>query len=193
MFHNDHSHHSLSHARRRARIGAQRAWAAGLATTALALAAGLAVGEISGIKAMHLLKSMMPTVRFFVSAIMTAAATILALMLTLLSLSFNSHSRLKAAHYERIQQIAFIDCVAFVGATLFMMLLLVSVPMEQTGALPPARLDVMFQLVLAATAGLGGVLVAIVVLLFSALRDMIDALALGKRSSVLLEPEEDRS
>jgi hypothetical protein len=185
-------HKRHSSAEHRARLGIYRALAAGIATMLVAFLGGFGVGELSGVKAMHMLESMMPTVRFFVSAVMTAAATILALMLTLLSLSFNSRSRLKAVHYRRIQQIALIDCIAFITATLFMILLLVSVPLEQSGTLAQRWQDAVYWVVLGMTSILGGLLVGVVVMLFSALRDMIDALALNERSTLLAEPAEER-
>jgi hypothetical protein len=76
-----------------------------------------AVGETSGAEARALLNGMLPTTRFLCSGVMTASATTLALMLTLLSLSANTSSKLKQDHYERVRQIALLDAIAFIAAT----------------------------------------------------------------------------
>jgi hypothetical protein len=153
------------------------------------LAGGLLTQQLSGAQALQLLEAMMPTVRFFTSSVMTVAATTLALMLTLLSLSFNSGSRLKAMHYRRLRQVALIDCIIFVAASLFMMVLLVSIPFERTLAAPAHWLDSFYLFVVSATGLLGGLLAGTVVMLFGALHDMIDVLALGKRDGRLVSVE----
>jgi hypothetical protein len=153
------------------------------------LAGGLLTQQLSGAQALQLLEAMMPTVRFFTSAVMTVAATTLALMLTLLSLSFNAGSRLKAMHYRRLRQVALVDCIIFVTASLFMMALLVSVPLRHGLAISANWLDSFYLFVVSATGILGGLLAGTVVMLFGALHDMIDVLALGKRDGRLVSEE----
>jgi hypothetical protein len=161
----------------------------GMLIAVATVAAGLLTREFSDVAPMRLLETMMPTVRFFTSAVMTVAATTLALMLTLLSLSFNSGSRLRPIHYQRLRQVALVDCITFVAASLFMLVLLVSVPLEEAAALPPRWLGAFYLFVVGAMGVLGGLLAGIVLMLFGALRDMIDVLALGKQDGRLVVVE----
>lgn len=94
----------------------------------------LAIGNLSSFEARTLLEASLPTVRFLCSAVMTASATTLALMLTMLSLSAGSDRKIKGARFERIRQIAFVDVVAFVGATLLLVALVV--PFAESSEIP---------------------------------------------------------
>ena len=64
------------------------------------------LGQVSDYEAIDNLKEIRPTLRFTASGSMTATATILALMLTLLSITENADRKLKGYHYDRIWWIA---------------------------------------------------------------------------------------
>lgn len=129
------------------------------------------VGEISGAEARDLLTSMLPTARFLYSAVVTASATVLALMLTLLSLSFNTQSRLDASHYQRIRRIALIDTVTFITAMSFLLFLIV--PLDEPQSIVPSWYEVFYYTTVVGSAVLGGLLVTIVLMLYSTVTDMI--------------------
>ncbi|MGH7541821.1 MAG: hypothetical protein ACRELC_12560 [Gemmatimonadota bacterium] len=59
----------------------------GAVSTIIAVSGLSLVGRVSGFEGRALVESLMPTVRFLASTVATAAATILALMVTLLGLS----------------------------------------------------------------------------------------------------------
>ncbi|MEP0546211.1 MAG: hypothetical protein ABJF88_04710 [Rhodothermales bacterium] len=130
-----------------------------------------AVGETSGAEARALLNGMLPTTRFLCSGVMTASATTLALMLTLLSLSANANSKLKQDHYERVRQIALLDTVAFIAATI--VLLCLNIPVEQADNVAASWYDVLYYAFLGASAVLGGLLVVIVLMLYNTVKYMI--------------------
>lgn len=130
-----------------------------------------AVGETSGAEARSLLRGMLPTTRFLCSGVMTASATTLALMLTLLSLSANTNSRLKMDHYERIRQIALLDAVAFIAATF--VLLCLNIPLEQADNVATSWYTGLYYGFLVASAILGGLLVIIVLMLYNTVKYMI--------------------
>lgn len=130
-----------------------------------------AVGETSGAEARALLSGMLPTTRFLCSGVMTAAATTLALMLTLLSLSANANSKLKRDHYERVRQIALLDAVAFIAATF--VLLCLNIPVELADNVAASWYDVLYYAFLGASAILGGLLVVIVLMLYNTVKYMI--------------------
>ena len=146
------------------------------------------VGGLSSWEARSLLEAALPTVRFLCSSLMTATATTLALMLTLLSLSAGSDRRIKGAHYERIRLVAFVDVVAFVGATLLLALLVV--PFSEATDIPVQWYKGIYYGMTLSSALLSGVLVAVMLLLYAAVRDMIDTVGPGD-DSPLYVPEDD--
>lgn len=174
-----------------ARDVTQAAIAAVLAAT-VAFAGGYAVGSITGFEAVRLLGASLPTVRFLASGMMTATATILALMLTLLSLSYGTDFRMRDVHYRRVKAIARVDTIGFVVSTVFLLLLII--PLEETDQVSAAWYDKIYYGVLATSAGLGGLLIAIVLMLYHTVRDVIDTIAAegpGPLAHEEAPPEED--
>jgi hypothetical protein len=137
----------------------------------VALAGMLLVNVGSGSEARFLLEAMMPSVRFLCSAVMTASATILALMLTLISFSSAQERRLKRAHYDRVRQIAFVDTATFAAAIIF--LLIISVPLAEAAEIPAGWYSVVYYVTVVYAAALGGALIAIVLMLYQAITDLI--------------------
>lgn len=158
-----------------------------------ALVAGLgvlAVGQLSGFEARGLLEAMLPSVRFLSSALMTASATIMALMLTLLSLSHNAQSKLEARHYVRIERVAMMSSIELIGATLLLMLL--SIPITENGPeIPSIYFQVLYYAVLIASALLGGFLCTIVLVLQKAIHGLIYILSPSHSSTIAFEGEGD--
>ncbi|MBK9050749.1 MAG: hypothetical protein IPL78_07485 [Chloroflexi bacterium] len=135
-------------------------------------------GRITNFEARGLLEAMMPSVHFLSSSVMTASATIMALMLTLLSLSQGARTNLRPIHYHRIQQIGFMDAIAFIGSVILLMF--VSIPLNESQAVVPEWYSVLYYLLLIFAAALGGVVVTIVLSLYNVITSMI----------LLLSPEE---
>ena len=148
-------------------------------------AISFAVGGLSGYEARLLLESAMPTTRFLCSAVMTASATTLALMLTLLSMSLGSERALRSEHYERIRQIALVDVVAFIGATVLLVAHIV--PVGDSGGIPVGWYDAIYYGAAILAALLGGVLVAVMLLLYTAVRDLITTFGPGDATPLLAD------
>ena len=148
-------------------------------------AISFAVGGLSGYEARLLLESAMPTTRFLCSAVMTASATTLALMLTLLSMSLGSERALRSEHYERIRQIALVDVVAFIGATVLLVAHIV--PVGDSGGIPVGWYDAIYYGAAVVAALLGGVLVAVMLLLYAAVRDLITTFGPGDDMPLLTD------
>ncbi len=161
----------------------------GVLTGIVALIGGYAVGQISGYEARVLLEATLPTTRFLCSAVMTATASILALMLTLLGLSSGSNVTLKPAHYIRVRRIAFLDLIAFIIATLF--LLLLSVPVSESDTVPPSWFTAVYYAVLGISSALGGLLISTVLMLYDTVKDVIQVVGLHKEPSHMVVTEED--
>lgn len=157
-------------------VDLRKAVLGGALAVVVAVAGSTVVGNLYGAEGRLLLEAMLPTTRFLCSAMMTATATILALMLTMLSLSSNSSNQIHSSHYERVQQIALLDMVAFVGATL--LLLVLNIPLEESDSISTEWYSTTYYIVLTYTSVLGGMLISIVMMLYAAIRDMISVVGL---------------
>jgi len=153
------------------KVDLRKAIAGGAIAAIVSAAGSWVVGSVHGSQGLVLLEAMLPTTRFLCSSVMTASATVLALMLTLLGLSTGSSDRFKASHYQRVQQIALIVAIAFVAATVF--LLVLNIPLEESDNIAAAWYSTAYYVVLVASSLLGGLLVAAILMLYDAVRDMI--------------------
>ena len=116
---------------------------------------------------------------------MTVSATTLALMLTLLGLSSDIDADIKGGHFERIRQIALVDVTAFVLATV--LLVLIVVPVDGSTPIPEGWFSAIYYTVSVAAALLGGGLVAVMLLLYAAIRDLILVLGPGDQNPLIAE------
>lgn len=94
----------------------KRALYGGVIATFIAGFGAFILGDLSGYEAKVLLKSSLPVINTLSNTIVLASATILALLLTLLSVSSSSDSRLKDEHYKQVLRIARIDTGVFIVA-----------------------------------------------------------------------------
>ena len=149
----------------------------------------LAVGNLSPWEAQSLLEASLPTTRFLCSSVMAASATTLALMLTLLSLSAGVERDVKKSHYERIRQIALVDVVAFIGATLLLVTLVV--PFGEASEIPSGWYIAIYYATSLLAAVLGGMLVAVMLLLYAAVRDLIATVGPGDGSPLYADDDDE--
>ncbi len=166
------------------RRAGKRVLVGGVLTGIIVLAGGYAVGRVSGYEARVLLEAMLLTTRYFCSAVMTATASILALMLTLLGLSQGVSVTLTPSHYIQVRRIALVDSVAFVIATL--LLLLISVPDK----VPPSWFTTLYYVVLGISSVLGGLLISTVLMLYDTVKDVIHVVGLDEKPSYMVIEEE---
>lgn len=151
----------------------------GIIAAGLSLLILWAAGRVGGGEARMLLESSLPTIRFLCSTTGAAAATILALMLTLLSLSLGHDVTFRERHFERIRRISKMSTICLVGSV-FVLLLLV-VPIESSERVSGRGYAVVYYVVLGATSLLGGLIVAIMLMLYNAILGLVH----------LVHPEED--
>lgn len=162
----------------------------GGATAALVGAAStIFVGSISGFEALVLLEAILPSTRFLCSAVTTASATILALLLTAMSLAEAVDTQLKPRTYTKMQRLALLDALALIGAVV--VLLVLNVPLEKTEAVPAGWYDVIYYFIVSAASVLGGMLIAIVLLLYETLKGMTQLLGEGNSHLRASEPDSD--
>lgn len=153
----------------------------------VALAGGYVVGTVSGLEAVVLIETSLPTTRFLASSTMTASATILALMLTLLSLSHSTEYRMRDVHYRRVKHVALADTVAFVASAVF--LLLLNIPIEETENVPTRLYSNIYYGMVISASVVGGLLIAVVLMLYQTVRDVIETIR-GDDPGLLAEKTE---
>lgn len=153
--------------------GAKRAWFGGLLAAIVALIGQWFVGQIySGYKARELLEAVVGAALFLASSVVTAAATIIALMLTMLSLTKQSDDEFDPVFFKQIQQIAMLSTIALVGGIL--LLLFLSMPLQESDQVPTHWFTTVYYVLIVFVAGLSGLLVGIVLMLLNAVNSLID-------------------
>lgn len=153
-------------------VGAKRALMGGLLAAGVALAGQLFVGQVySGTEARALLEAMMPAVRTVGTSVVTATSTILTLMLTMLSLTRQANINFDAEFYRRIKHIGLMSTIGLSSAIL--VLLFISIPLQASQQVSQVWYRVIYYLLVALVAGLAGLLVAIVLMLYNALASLI--------------------
>lgn len=167
---------------------AWRPFVGGAITTGLCLGGTLALGTRGGYESLRLLEAAIPTIRFVCSSLITASATILALMLTLLGLSLNTDRPLAKSHYLRVRRIARWDAIGFLASLLF--LLLLSLPLQESDQVPRGWFDVIYYAVLSISSLLAGYLSVVVLLLYEMISDLIEVFGLEQEDHPLLDSEE---
>ena len=145
------------------------------AGAAVALFVGLVthlIGSVGGLEAKRLLEALLPTSQLLCSAVMGVTATILALMLTLLSVGVNLEKELEDAHYHRIKTIGLYGAITF--CTTAVLFLLHCVPVDESKDMPTWWYPVVYYVILSGAALVTGAVVSTVALLYMALRDLVN-------------------
>lgn len=165
----------------------RRALIGGAAAGFIALAGGWAIGRLSGAEARQLIEGTLPVARSLCSTVTLACATILALMLTLLGLSTDTGSKLKDSFYQRIRQIALVDVSVLVAAMLTFLVL--NVPLLESDKVPTSWYSSIYYATLLVSCALGGLLISVVLLLYSTVENMIEILSGNTTNHRFLEDE----
>lgn len=154
-------------------IGGKKALFGGLLAAGIALGGQWMIGEIySGYEARRLLESMSAAAHYLGSAVVTASATILALMLTMLSLSNQADKEFSTDFYKRIERIGVLTTISLTGGIL--LLLFLSVPFQEDNSVPSHWFTTIYYIMIGFLAILSGLLVAIVLMLLNAITSLID-------------------
>ncbi len=146
------------------------------------------VGTVSSYEAERLVQAALPSLRFLASTLAAAGATIMALMLTMLSLTHGQDRDFKPSHYHRLRQVSTLCSVLIAGSVL--LLLFLAIPIEESDTVQRAYSYVYYGLS-AAAATATGLLVAIVMMLNYAIRNLVGIFVPGA-SSDLIQAEESR-
>ncbi|MEX0647824.1 MAG: hypothetical protein WEA56_10700 [Balneolaceae bacterium] len=141
------------------------------------------IGDVSGNEAFVLLESALPAARSFAANVLLATSTILALMLTLLSFSYNTKINLKWAHYQRVKHIAWIDTLTLISAILTFLLL--NIPLEESSNSPALWYSAFYYTSLVLSSLLSAAIITVILMLYDTIKDVIEVIGPGETDSEL--------
>lgn len=147
------------------------AFAGGAVVAFIAIGIGVAVGSVSAGEAASLLESSLPTIRFMASAVMTAAATTLALLLTLLGVTAGSDQQLDKSFYHTVRTVARLTVWAFAASVVLLGSLVI--PFSENIEIPRSWYIGLYYAFIAVSALCGGLLVTIALAIFSIIKHLI--------------------
>lgn len=163
----------------------------GAATALFVGLAALFLGNVSGYEAKQLIESSLPGINMLCNTMVLASATILALLLTLLGLSSATDSNIKEKYYQSVLTIAKMDTVLFVSALI--MFQLFNIPITESDTLPVSWFSTIYWATLITSSILSGVMVTVILLLYTTVSNIISIVGLGSSQFVKAkEKEEDR-
>ena len=160
-------------------VGARAALIAGVVVGGVVVGMQLVLGTLySARETWELVAAMASPVSTLATAVISGLATILALMLTMLSLSQSLQQRLSDAFYTRIRRIALLSIVAMIAS--IVLLLLLSSPLQ--GASQQAQqggrtleVTITYYALTGLTSLVAGIFVTIIVMLYNAVTTVIQA------------------
>ncbi len=152
------------------RIDLRRAIVAGAFAAVFIFLSTWGMGRIGDAEAIALLEAILPTTRFLASSALGASATILALMLTVLSLSQTLDQGFERAQFQRISQIALLCTILLSASTL--LLLFLNVPLKESEQLN-AWYAFVYYFTVSYSSLIGGLLITTIVMLYAAVRSII--------------------
>ncbi len=149
------------------------------------------LGSLSGYEAKSLIKSSLPGINTLCNTIVLASATILALLLTLLSVSSGTKSRLKDEHYRHVLIIAKIDTIVFVVAMVVFQIF--NIPITEAENVPNSWYSTIYYVSLSLSAVLSGALISVVLMLYNAVTSIIKIIGLGISDHPLIYKDKSES
>ncbi|MDF1756516.1 MAG: hypothetical protein P1U89_27270 [Verrucomicrobiales bacterium] len=162
----------------------------GAAISVLVIGTGsYAAGRLSNSEAVEMLTAMFPSTRFLCSSVITATSTILALILTLISFTARTEHNLDSRYYTHIKLIAKLACTAFIAA--ITLLLFINLPLEETSEKFLIWFRIIYYIILIYTSLLGGLLIAIMLMLYQTAASVILAFSPNGESEFIAEQKTD--
>lgn len=148
------------------------------------------IGNVSGYEAKLLLKSSLPGFNTLSNTIVLASATILALLLTLLSVSSGSESKLKEDHYRQVLRIAKIDTSVFIIALICFQLF--NIPIAESESVPTSWYTSIYYITLGVSALLSGALITVAIMLYNAVINLVKIIGLKEKDNPLVYTKDNK-
>lgn len=154
-------------------LGSKKALIGGILAGSIALGGQWFVGQVySGYQARQLLEAVASSSLYLGSSVVTASATIIALMLTMISLTKQTEGEFDAVFFKRIQRIGLLSTAAMISGII--LLLFLNIPVQESDQIPAHYFRNLYYFLITFVAGLSGLLVAIVLMLLNAINSLID-------------------
>ncbi len=169
----------------------KRAFVGGAVATLVMGAGTFILGEVSGYEAKVLLSSSLSGINILCNTVILGSSTILALMLTLLSLSRAARSTLSKAHYEHVLMVARTDTVLIVAAVITFLFL--NLPITESKEVPTAWFSIVYYVSLAMASILGGGFIAVVTMLYGTISNVIAIVGFKQTDHPLVEHEDQEN
>lgn len=166
----------------------KRAITGGIVSTVVMATGALILGKISGYQARDLLSSSLSSINMLCNTIILGSSTILALMLTLLSLSRAAKSSLSHAHYAHVLTIAKVDTILIIIAIITFLLL--NLPITETNNVPESWFNVIYYVSLGMASILGGTFIAVVTMLYGTIANVIHIVGFGETDHPLVNSDD---
>jgi hypothetical protein len=166
----------------------KRAIVGGVVSTIVMGTGTFILGQISGYKALELLKHSMSGINMLCNTVILGSTTILALMLTLLGLSRSSESELSDRHYKDVLMIAKIDTIVLVAAVITFLML--NLPISESEEVSSSWYQSIYYISLGMAALLGGGFIAVVMMLYGTVANVILIVGLNIKDHPLVTDEE---
>ncbi len=166
----------------------KRAIVGGVVSTIVMGIGTFILGQISGYKAMELLKHSLSGINMLCNTVILGSTTILALMLTLLSISRASQSSLNKRHYKDVLTIAKADTILIIAAVITFLML--NLPISESEEVKQSWYRIIYYISLGMAAILGGGLIAVVTMLYGTIANVILIIGLGVTDHPLVSKED---
>jgi hypothetical protein len=167
----------------------KRAFVGGAVSTIIMGVGTFILGEISGYEAKALLSSSLSGINMLCNTVILGSSTILALMLTLLSLSRSARSKLSHAHYKHVLMVARTDTILIVAAVV--MFLFLNLPITETKEVPTSWFSIVYYISLGMAAILGGGFIAVVTMLYGTISNVIAIVGFKQTDHPLVEHDDE--
>ncbi|PTX43090.1 hypothetical protein C8P64_1616 [Christiangramia gaetbulicola] len=165
----------------------KRAIVGGIVSTIVMGSGTFILGQISGYKALELLRNSMSGINMLCNTVILGSTTILALMLTLLGLSRSSESRLTDRHYKDVLMIAKADTILIVAAVITFLML--NLPIRESEEVVRSWYQSIYYISLGMAALLGGGFIAVVMMLYGTITNVILIVGLNIKDHPLISSE----
>ncbi len=161
----------------------KRAIVGGLIATCIIGLGTFLLGNLSGYEAKQLIESSLSGVNTFFNTVVLASATILALLLTLLSVSSGSNSKLKEEHYRYVLKIARLVTIIFISSITSFLLL--NLPVTESNDVPNNWYAYIYYISIGLASIHCGGIIAVVLMLYNTISNIIKIVGLKDKDHPL--------
>ncbi|QHI36480.1 hypothetical protein IMCC3317_18430 [Kordia antarctica] len=147
------------------------------------------MGNVSGYEAKQLLEGQLSGLNMLCNTIVLASATILALLLTLISVSSGSDNTLKKKHYKQVLNIAKFDVILFISALILFQFF--NMPIMESDQVPTSWFNSIYWLTLIFTSIISGMMITVILMLYTAVTNIISIIGLGEDHDMLYTEDDE--